>query len=243
MSQAHTTTLNAEHAAWLADTMARNRARFGGWFMEEGTGDAGSDAGAADADAGDQSAETGDQDTGDGDESKVQRANREAQRYRTELRETQQTVQTLQQQVEQSGAVLSALRAAFGLDGDGGEADPAEQVTELTTQVESLRSDNAALNAALIVHDLAGEHNAKATALLDSKAFTNKLAGLDPEADDYREQVASAIKDAVAANTAFRAGLGSGRGGSELNGDQREQTKQKPKGLAAAVSAAYAGRK
>lgn len=32
-------TLNPTDAAWLSETFARNRARFGGWFMEEGSGD------------------------------------------------------------------------------------------------------------------------------------------------------------------------------------------------------------
>lgn len=241
-------TLSDEQATWLADTMARNRARFAGWSMEAG-GDAGAGDG-GDTSGGDTADQSGAGDAGDegGDDTdqegnRVQRANREAQRYRTELRTTQETVQTLQQQVEQSGAVLTALRAAFGIEGDAGNDDPAEQVTELTTRVQSLTGDNAALSAALVVHDLAADNGAKATALLDSKNFTTTLAGLDPEASDYREQVASAIKDAVSKNTAFRAGLGSGRGGSELNGDQREQQNQKPKGLSAAISAAYAGRK
>lgn len=233
-----TTALSDEQAAWLADTMARNRARFGGWSMEADVGDGG-DSGSDGSDAGDSGADDTDApEDGDdqSDDARVERANRQAQRYRTELRETQATVRTLQEQVEQSGAVLTALRAAFGDKAD--EVEPAEQVTALTGQVESLTNDNAALSAALVVHDLASDLNARASALLDSKAFTTALAGLDPADKDYRTQVADAIKDAVSKNPAYRSGAG--KGGSELNPDDREQNKRtRAKGLSAALSGHY----
>lgn len=242
MSQELTTptpALSAEQAAWLADTMARNRARFGGWSMEADAGDSGADAGDAGAnDAGDQSGEDGQQnDDGPeaGDDNKVQRANREAARYRTEKNALQQQLQEAQTAQQE---MLANIAKALGIAPEDSGGDPAKQVSELTGQVQSLTSDKAALEAQLIVHDLASGLNAKASALLDSKAFTNALAELDPAEQDYRTKVADAIKEAVSKNPAYRSGAG--KGGAELNPDDREQAKRnRAKGLGAAISGHY----
>jgi hypothetical protein len=51
--------LNPESAAWLSETFARNRAAFGGWFMEGDGGDGG-DSGSGDGSSGDAGADKGD---------------------------------------------------------------------------------------------------------------------------------------------------------------------------------------
>lgn len=175
----------------------------------------------------------------DGKDPRVQRANREAARYRTELRATEAKVTELQQQLEQNSGLLTKLAAVFNPEGDGDGEPDAEQVA---AQIESLTSTNQQLQASLLVHELATDPtaglNANPVALLDSRRFTDALAKIDPSADDYRDQVAAAIKDAASKNAAFRAGQGSSRGGSELDPERRERRTDRPKGLGAAIGAA-----
>lgn len=152
------------------------------------------------APAGTEGAET----TTDGAEDpRVKRANSEAAKYRTERN-------ALQQQVEQANAaqqtMLDNIAKALGLKAEDAGEDPVAQVGTLTTQVQTLTGENASLKAALLVHDLAPEAGANATALLDSKTFENTLHGLDPAAEDYRTKVAEAIKAAVEQNATLKAG-------------------------------------
>lgn len=141
------------------------------------------------------------------DDKRVQRANAEAARYRTERN-------TLQDQITQQGATLDALRKALDPNGDT-SADPAAQLPELTGRVETLTSENASLKAELLVHTLAGDGGGNPVALLDSRSFLKTLQGLDPEAEDYRDQVAAAIKAAVKDNASLAAvGQVPSRGGA-----------------------------
>lgn len=241
MSQAlskHTLTPEARAALAAGDLgalFALQRARYGGFTMELGDPAGGDPVNPDPADAGNEDPDKGEQDPAeDGKDPRVTRANREAAQYRTQLRATETKVGELESRLAESDKVLAALKAAFG--GEAAEADPAEQVTQLTTQTETLTSENAQLKAALLVHDLAGAAGANAVALLDSRSFTDTLAGLDSAASDYRDQVAAAIKDAVTKNAAYRAGQGSSRGGSELNPGEREKANQRATSLQEAIS-------
>ena len=140
----------------------------------------------------------------DGKDPRVTRANAEAAKYRTQLRETQQAL-------SEQGKTLQALAAVFNPDG-GDDPDPAA----LTGQVEQLTTRTAQLEAELLVHSIAGDNGGNPVALLDSRTFATTLHGLDPAADDYRDQVAAAITDAVSknANLSTGAGQGPGRGGA-----------------------------
>lgn len=139
------------------------------------------------------------------------RPERQAARYRTERNALQSQLDAATKaQADQ----LAAIAKALGLAPDE-TADPAVQVGELSGQVETLTSTVTQLNAELLVHTLAGDVQANPVALLDSRAFTTKLHGLDPSAADYREQVANAIKEAVNANANLRSkGQGPARGGA-----------------------------
>lgn len=151
-----------------------------------------------------------------GDEdARIKRANREAAKYRTERNEAQQQLEQVQQAQQEQATTLDALRKALGLDtGDGGD-DPAQQVTELTGRVDTLTNDNRNLRAELAVYDIAADNGANASALLDSRKFADKLHGLDPDSETFRDDVTDAIKTAVNDNAAFRAaGQGSARGGA-----------------------------
>lgn len=163
------------------------------------------------------------------EDARIKRANKDAQKYRTRLRETEAKL------AEASG-VLDKLRKAFGADEDD---DPTEQATKAAAKVSDLEAERAALKAELLVTKLAPKHKANAEALLDSQKFTKTLAGLDPSDDDYDDQVAEAIKDAVSKNAAYRTGQGSGKGGSELDPDGRETKKRKPVSLKGAIGGHY----
>lgn len=151
------------------------------------------------APAGAESTET----TTDGaEDARVKRANSEAARYRTEKNALQQQVADLQAGQQ---SMLDKIAQALGLKPEDAADDPAVQVTNLSGQVETLTTENASLKAALLVHDLAPEAGANATALLDSHKFTTLLSGLDPAADDYRTKVAEAITAAVEQNATLKA--------------------------------------
>jgi hypothetical protein len=156
----------------------------------------------------------GDEGTNEDTDARVKRANGEAAKYRTELRDAQAK---LEQATTAQQTMLDNIAKALGLKADEG-ADPATQVTELTGTVESLTTRNAQLEAELLVHTIAPEHDGNATALLDSRTFAAKLHGLDPAADDYRDQVAAAIKDAVETHPTLRNGQVPSAGGAEHAG-------------------------
>ncbi|WP_408895935.1 hypothetical protein ACJ5H2_13545 [Nocardioides sp. R1-1] len=232
MSQEHTTpSLNPEQAAWLADTFARNHARFAGWSMEA---DPAADpaAGDPDPDGGeDPTPDPANEDPADQGEDGDKRARQQAARYRTERNALQKQLADAQQAQQD---LLANIAQALGVAPKDAPEDPAAQVTELTGQVQSLgaelaqaRAELAQVRAELLVHELAGEHQANAVALLDSRAFTTSLHGLDPSAEDYRTKVAEAIKDAVSKNATLRAkgqvparggAAGSGQGPAEPDG-------------------------
>lgn len=141
----------------------------------------------------------------DGDDPRVKRANAQAAKYRTELRETQA-------KLDKQGETLAALAAVFNPDANNSDPDPAA----LTGQVEQLTTRTAQLEAELLVHTIAGDNGGNPVALLDSRSFANTLHGLDPSAEDYTEQVAKAISDAVSKNASLSTGAGQGpsRGGA-----------------------------
>lgn len=210
----------------------------GGDGSESDANDSGADDAGNDDGTDDDGTDDGNEDQSE--DARLQRANRQASRYRTELRESQTQLSELQAQHEQTTAVLNALRQALVPDAGDGDGDPAVQVTELTGRIESLTTENASLRAELLVHSIAGEHGGNPVALLDSREFVAALQGLDPEGEDYRTEVAEAIKAAVSKNAAYRAGQGSSSGGSELDGE-REKQQRRSKGLGGAIAAALGG--
>lgn len=202
-------TLTPEQSAWLADTIARNRAQFAGWTMEgDPATDPASDPDPAEPNPGNPPADPP-ADPAEPDN----RPERQAARYRTERNALQQQLQEAQQA---QADMLANIAKALGLAPDE-SADPAAQVSDLTSQVQTLTTEVDQLRAELMVHNLAGDLSANPSALLDSRAFTNALHALDAGAEDYRDQVVAAIKDAVASNTSLRA-AGPRRGGTPSAG-------------------------
>lgn len=164
------------------------------------------------------------------EDARVTRANRQAAQYRTQLRATEGKVTELEQALAQQGATLQQLAAVFN-PGAAETDDPAETVRTITAEADTLRSELQQARTELAVHNLAAENGANPNALLDSRSFLNTLQGLDATADDYQEQVADAIRTAVAANATLSAsgpaparGGGTGAGqGSANTGVTQEQ--------------------
>ena len=143
---------------------------------------------------------------GETEDARVKRANSQAAASRVALRAQEAKVTELE-------GTLAKLAAVFNPEATP-TADPAEQLATITTESETLRSTNVQLTAALLVHELAPEGGGDPNALLDSRRFTDTLAGLDPSTDDYRTKVADAIKAAATASPTLRAGQVPSRGGS-----------------------------
>lgn len=202
--------LSALEAGDITALLAAQHARFGGFVMEagDGAGDAGDgDASGGDAGAGDGSGDGSDgagdgsgDDAGDdgqqADDPRVKRANAQAAAERVKRKQ-------LEAELASSKGILDKLAAVFNPE-SGPEADPAA----LTGQVEQLTTEAAQLKAELLVHTIAGTNGGNPVALLDSRTFATKLHGLDPSADDYTDQVAAAIKDAVKQNASLAAATG-----------------------------------
>lgn len=196
------------------------------------TGDSGEDA--------DKSTETDDTDKG-GDDSedddtsdedkRVQKANKEAQRYRTELRD-------LQKEQQSTKDLLARLtKALTGEDSMDAPADPKELASKIDTLTETVSTQAVHL----AVFSLAPAAGGNAVALLDSRSFTDSLKGLDPATD--ADKITKAIKDAVTKNAAYRLTQGSGRGGGDIDADQAEKPKGKQLGLHDAIAARLGGKK
>lgn len=89
--------------------------------------------------------------------------------------------------------------------------DDTPTVESLTTALQdrdaNLTSTQAALaaqRAENAVLRYAGKHNGDSDALLDSRDFEKKLAGIDPTADDYASQVEALVKAEVETNSRYR---------------------------------------
>lgn len=216
--------LSPEAQAWLNGTITRNREMFAGYTMNAAEGGAG-DAGAADGGEGDQSGSeegsqgstdtgTDDKATEDGEDSdtedkRVQKANREAQRYRTELRD-------LQAKVKGTDDLLSRLtKALTGDDGGKNTATP----EQLAAQAEKASKDLAAAQRELAVFKAAHGAGANPAALLDSRSFVDSLADVDATDTDA---ITKAIKDAVKRNPSYRSTQGSASGGGEIDPGKAE---------------------
>lgn len=197
--------------------LAAQAARFGGYRMEAdpAAGETGAEGGENTPPADPPAGNTDEGDEGEKDP-RVTRANREAAKYRTDLRAEQEARAALEQKLAEQGETLTKLAAVFNPEAAGdGKADPAEQLATITSEAEALRTKVQHLEGALLVHELAGEHGGNPVALLDSRRFTEALQSIDSGAEDYRDQVAEAIRSAVSSNASLAAaGQVPSRGGA-----------------------------
>lgn len=106
-------------------------------------------------------------------------------------------------------ALMKRVAKAFGLETDEKKPPtPEELATQLAEEQNRTKaSDDRARQTAveLAVYKTAGTHGGDPDALLDSRAFANAIAKLDPSAADFDEAVAKAVKTAVDGNSKLAA--------------------------------------
>jgi hypothetical protein len=114
---------------------------------------------------------------------------------------------------------LDAALKALGLTPDG-KTDPAEQLKAAATERDKAVSRARDTAIELAVYKSAGKAGADPDAVLDSRGFLSSVAELDPDAADFTDKVAAAIKAAVKANPKLSAtaGQGAGKQGADHTG-------------------------
>lgn len=200
-------------AAWLADTLQRNRVKFAGWRMEDtgAGGETGDGSGAGDgagAGAGDGAGDGKQPPWGDPANFNPEEAWKTIQNLRREkgdptkvadLEKQLTDLQTNQQ------AQLDAIAKAAGLKSDDTPPDPAKLAEQITaaqgeTASEKTRADNAERKLAVFL--VAGDHGANAVALLDSTSFLDSIKDVD---HTDVAKLGESIKAAVAKDDRFKA--------------------------------------
>lgn len=156
------------------------------------------------------------------DEAYVKKVREEAAKYRTEG--------------QQAKAVLDAINKALNPEAEPTDkVDPVklqEQLTGTTTAHTSLQREHQVLLSAV-------EAGADHAALLDSRSFLAKVAGLDPAADDFAAQVKAAVDKAVADNPKLKTGQVPGASAADHPGGAGGGG-GKPKSLEDAIAARMA---
>ncbi|PBC80119.1 hypothetical protein BX265_4955 [Streptomyces sp. TLI_235] len=139
-------------------------------------------------------------------------------------------------------ALAQEIGKALGLVKDDTPPDPAklaEQITSHTAKIGELETALRARDVELAVHSAAEKHQAKVSALLDSRSFVKTIGALDPTAKTFTADLDAAIKQAVDSNPNFRIAPQAGRSGAELTGGPGESGKARPTSLGAALRGLY----
>ncbi|WP_018807329.1 hypothetical protein [Salinispora arenicola] len=82
--------------------------------------------------------------------------------------------------------------------------DPAQVAAQLTEQLSTAREEHRKTRIEMATFLAAQSSDADARALLDSRSFGDRVSGLDLDAPDFAEQLATAIREAVEENPKFR---------------------------------------
>lgn len=215
-----------------------------------GTGDggdgSGDDSGSGD---GDNSGGDGGQGTGsakgkdsEDDAAKVKRLERELHAARSEAGKARNDAKK-QAADDAVKALTEQLGRALGFVKDDTPPDPKALAEAIAQKDTALTQKDAALRAKdveLAVWSRADKLQAKAGALLDSRAFVAAISELDPSDKDFTAALDKAIKDAVDGNkAAFAATPAAGKSGADLSGGTREGSAKRGGSLAGAISNHY----
>lgn len=141
---------------------------------------------------------------------------------------------------DQLRAALDAVQQALNPGGTGeGEQDPAQlaaAVAERDKQLEQVAAELRTAQVELAAHRSATEHGARADRLLNSRSFLAAVAGLDPTATTFEQQLGEQIRAAVEADPdLYRAAQTPARSGAEFNGPP--QADKRPATLRDAIAA------
>ncbi|MFJ6748278.1 hypothetical protein ACIQNI_08815 [Streptomyces sp. NPDC091266] len=157
-----------------------------------------------------------------------------------QLHEAQQRATEQNARAEQLQAALDAVHQALNPDGGEGGQDPAQLAAQVADRDKQLGDVGAQLRTAqveLAAYKAASKEGARPDRLLNSRAFLDSVAGLDPQAPKFEQQLGAAITATVEADPdLYRAApAGPSRGGAEFNGPPTGD--QRPKSLHDAVAA------
>ncbi|MEV4041431.1 hypothetical protein [Streptomyces sp. NPDC049744] len=105
--------------------------------------------------------------------------------------------------------LMKRVAKAFGLETDEEKPPTPEQLAQQLeeAQTRTKASDDRArqTQVELAVYKTAGKHGGDPDALLDSRSFAKAIAKLDPNSDEFGEEVGKAIKAAVDGNSKLAA--------------------------------------
>lgn len=211
-----------------------------------GAGDGGGAGGSGDAGAGagqgDGAANGGAGKAGDDSAATIARLQKDLADARKDAGKARTDAKT-QAADEAVKALTEKLGKALGLVKEDGPPDPAK-LTELIGQKDTaLAARDTALRAKdveLAVYGRAEKAGAKASALLDSRAFLAAIKDLDPTATDFGTALDEAIKTAVKNNPTAYAVAPAGRSGADLSGGTGDGGGKKRNGsLADAIRTNY----
>lgn len=136
------------------------------------------------------------------------RASAEAARYRTQLKEER----------DRSSRLLSALKPALdvlGIKVEGAEVDPAE----LAKQADTWKGKYMAERVSNAVHRQAATLGARPEALMRYLRGGDELSGLDPEADEFEQELKAIAQRALEAEPGLKAAPAvPQRSGAEFSG-------------------------
>lgn len=181
----------------------------------------------------------------------------ESAEHRTKATGAQKAAQAAQEAADKASAdrqtTLDAIAKALGLKEEDTPPDPAKLAEQLkaaqaeTEREKADRAKSAEQSAAehrrtqvqLAVYRAAGKHGADSDALLDSASFLNKVAGLDPAADDFADRLGEAITKAVEANPRLAKAEPKNPGRSGPEHTPSPPPRKRPQGLSQAVGNAY----
>lgn len=192
-----------------------------------GSGDGGSSGGDGGTGGGDGSTDGGDGQGAEGgqgdDTSKTPEIKGEfdPERHARALAAAREAEKKAKEKAKAADERVAAILKAAGLTPDGKE-DPAEQLKAARETADKAQQKLRDKSLRLAIRENASKAGADPVAVIDSASFRDSVKELDPDADDYDDQVVAAMKKAVKANpklAAGTAGQGSaGRQGADHTG-------------------------
>lgn len=137
---------------------------------------------------------------------------------------------------------MDAIAKALGLKEDDSPPDPEQLTQQLTAAQEQAQAREAELRTLRVeraAEKAARTHGADVDTLLDSRSFAQKLADLDPTADDFAATVSDLVKTTVDSNPKYRVAQAAATSSADFSSGPGEKRTQRPTGLYDAVSRTF----
>jgi hypothetical protein len=171
----------------------------------------------------------------------VRKLRDEAASNRVKSKELEDQLTAAQQRQQEQ---MDAIAKALGLKEDDAPPNPEELTKQLTAAQQQAQERDAELRTLRVeraAEKAARAHDADVDALLDSRAFTTKLAKLDPTDDGFAAALDELVKTTVDSNPKYKAtGPAPTASSADFSSGTGEQRKR-PTSLFSAVSNRYGG--